>query len=135
MISDAIQKATPSVKAAGRTDGSPNLKTFSVATDILTFAVEREKGRPKVEFLPRKSEGRENHDVRSSTEIKTYRAYEENTVRLFQQRYWPTTLQHLIEIKLKGMNIESVYYQPTSYEQIRDFAIGLANVAEKMPVR
>jgi|ERR1700693_2044377 len=121
-----------------RTNAEQSLRTtaFTLSTDVLTFLSEREKSRPKLSFLSgdlglRKDETIEQSNARVDKEFQDYQNYELESRRIFKDRYWPRSLQVLTQLKLSGFNVEPVWYEPTSTEQVRDFAIGLANVAEK----
>jgi hypothetical protein len=137
-ISDAVQQGMQPNQTERETERANRLlkdKTFTVATDILTFLSDREKSRPKVELLPHGDEGPGPYKSRTDRELKEYNEHENDTGKMFQDRYWQRTLPVLIELKLRGFSAESVWYQPVSPEQIREFAIGLADVAEKVPTR
>jgi hypothetical protein len=142
VISDAVKSGfrVPRVKSTPReTKGQPQslaTRTFMVSTDVLTFLFDREKGRPRVSWMAgdfgmHSDENLEQFSARLDRESKAYQNYEMETAALFTQRYWPRALQLLIELKSAGLFVEPVWYQPTTVDRVRDFAIGLGNIAEK----
>jgi hypothetical protein len=135
IISNAVQQG---LRQPGQTKGESNErlvkdKTFALATDILTFSRERKKGRPKIEMFIKNEKGELHGNPHLDEDFKNYNEYEKDTVRFFQDRYWQKAITIFVELKLSGFNAESVWFQPTDTEQIEDFGIGLANVAEKAP--
>lgn len=143
-ISEAVKNGLQStrVKSTAKENGhqaqSLTTRTFTLSTDILTFLFEREKGRPRMswmvgDFGVHSGETLEQFTERLDRESKAYQNYEAETARLFEQRYWPQSLQILIDLKLTGFSVEAIWYEPTTVDRIRDFAIGLGNVAEKRP--
>jgi hypothetical protein len=135
VISNAVQQG---LRRPNQTTRAPvellvKDKTFTLATDILTFAAEREKGRPKVEMVIKNSKGEVSFNPRLDEDVKDYTEYEKKTLEIFQDRYWQKAVMLLAELKLSGFNAESVWFQPADAEQIRNFGIGLANLAAKAP--
>jgi biopolymer transport protein ExbD len=114
---------------------SVKIAAFSFSTDVQTFIAEREKGRPPMTTSWRPGEPTEQLLARAEKDRSDYQEYEKQTTQIFQDRYWNKALQVLLLLRTAGFNTESVWYQPTSDEQIKAFVLGMANVAEKSPPR